>query len=389
MTHDDDDEAILARIRLARAPGLGPRGLAALRGAARERRQPAQRRDDEPPVVTIEQLLALGAGGLCALGLPERVARALFDPGLRELAREELNHLRARRDLPLGLGLPGYPAHLDGIPDTPPFLCARGELRPEDARAVAVVGARRATPAGLLFAHGLARDLALAGLTVVSGLARGVDQAAHEGALAAGGRTLAVLGAGLDCPLPPPAAALAARISAAGAVLSEFAPRERARKHTFPQRNRVIAGLARGVIVVQAGDHSGALITADLAQDSAREVFAVPGWPEEPLARGPNRLLRDGAHLVEHAGDVLDVLVGQRSGEPDPQARSEDDAPPRARPQGEPEARLLRALGPRARDLPELLTEAGLDWRAGLLALGRLELAGHARRAGPGYVRVE
>lgn len=385
MTHDDDDdEAILARIRLARAPGLGPRGLAALRDEAR-----GKRRDDEPPVSTIEQLLALGAGGLRALGLPERVSRALFDPGLQELAREELNHLRARRDLPLGLGLPGYPARLDEIHDPPPFLCARGALRPEDARAVAVVGARRATPAGLLFAHGLARDLALAGVTVVSGLARGVDQAAHEGALAAGGRTLAVLGAGLDCPLPPPAAALAARISAAGAVLSEFAPRERARKHTFPQRNRVIAGLAQGVIVVQAGDRSGALITADLAQDSAREVFAVPGWPEEPLARGPNRLLRDGAHLVEHAGDVLDVLIGQRSGEPDPQARSEEDgAPLRARPQGEPEARLLRALGPRARDLPELLAEAGLDWRAGLLALGRLELAGHARRAGPGYVRA-
>ncbi|MCA8924581.1 MAG: DNA-processing protein DprA, partial [Planctomycetes bacterium] len=210
---------------------------------------------------------------------------------------------------------PAYPEALRAILDPPLVLAVRGKLLPGDARAVAVVGARRATPAGREIAHRLGFDLAASGVTVVSGLARGIDQAAHRGALEAGGRTLAVLGCGLgvDYPAGRLARELSRRIAERGALLSEFAPLQAPAKYTFPQRNRIVAGLSLGVVVVEASSSSGALITADLALQSGRELFAVPGSVLEPLSRGPNGLLKDGAYVVESAADVLEVLFGVAS----------------------------------------------------------------------------
>jgi DNA processing protein len=176
---------------------------------------------------------------------------------------------------------------------------------------VAVVGSRSPTPAGRENARDFARALAASGLAVVSGLAAGVDSAAHHAALEAGGLTVAVLGTGVDVPYPRSNAALHARIAEAGAVVSEYLPGTEPAQFHFPARNRIIAGLALGTLVIEAAERSGALITARLATESAREVFAVPGSIHNPLARGCHRLIRDGAGLVESASEVIAALAPQ------------------------------------------------------------------------------
>lgn len=201
-----------------------------------------------------------------------------------------------------------YPPALRTIHDPPPVLYVWGTLVPEDAAAVAIVGSRLATLQGAAVAERLGRELAAHGLTVVSGLARGIDGAAHRGALAAGGRTLAVLGGGLDRLFPPDHAALAQQIAAQGAVLSEFPMTMPPLAEQFPRRNRVLSGLSLGVVVVEAAGRSGALITARCALEQGREVFAVPGPAGAPQSRGTHQLLRDGAGLVESAEDVLAAL---------------------------------------------------------------------------------
>ena len=202
-----------------------------------------------------------------------------------------------------------YPAWLGRIHDPPSQLWVRGRLvAGEGEQAVAVVGSRAATRAGLAFARLLAAELAASGLTIVSGLARGIDTAAHQGALDAGGRTVAVLGSGLDRIYPSENAALARAITGQGAVVSEFPPGTVPWKGNFPRRNRTIAGWARAVIVVEAGERSGALSTARAALDEGRDVMAVPAHPTLPSAAGTNALLRDGAALVRDASDVLSEL---------------------------------------------------------------------------------
>jgi DNA processing protein len=201
-----------------------------------------------------------------------------------------------------------YPAHLREIPAPPERLWVRGSLVDDDALAIAIVGSRRATPFGLELAEQLAGDLAVRGITVVSGLARGIDSAAHRGALEAGGRTIAVLGCGVDSVYPPENRRLAARITERGALLSQFAPGARALAHHFPVRNRIIAGLALGVVVVEAAAQSGTLITAGHAGDLGREVMAVPGRAGSPTSRGTHQLIRDGAALVEAWDDVVELL---------------------------------------------------------------------------------
>lgn len=201
-----------------------------------------------------------------------------------------------------------YPPLLRAIPDPPPMLWVRGDaahlLRP----AVAVVGSRAATPHGIEMARRLGSDLAAAGLVIVSGLARGIDSAAHAATLAAGGATVAVLACGADRVYPPEHAELARNIRSAGAVVSEFPPGTPPRKHHFPLRNRIISGLAHAVVVVEAPEKSGALITASAAAEQGRDVFVVPG----PVATGRNRgghlLIRDGAKLVESADDILQEI---------------------------------------------------------------------------------
>src|SRR6266849_1274445 len=201
-----------------------------------------------------------------------------------------------------------YPAWLRAIPDPPQVLYCDGSLEPGDRQAVAIVGSRQASPYGLRVTNALAGELSALGFTIVSGFARGIDAAAHRAALAAGGRTIAVLGCGLDVDYPPGHASLRAEIAGNGAVLTEFVPGTPPLAGHFPRRNRIISGLALGVVVVEAAEGSGSLITARLALEQGREVFAVPGSPLDPRCRGSNDLLRHGATLTESGEDVLSQL---------------------------------------------------------------------------------
>lgn len=237
-------------------------------------------------------------------------AKAPRSPATRQRAQEEA--LRARR---LGLRLVSlvdadYPEPLRRSPDPPLVLYVRGEFEGCCKQPlVAIVGCRSASPRGRSLAFALGRDLARAGVAVVSGLARGIDTAAHEGALAGGGRTVAVQGRGLDGVYPAENDALAARLVAAGgALVSEFALGVGPRPGHFPRRNRILAGLARAVVVVEAAEKSGALVTARLALEAGRDVLAVPGHPVDAWAAGTNALIKDGAGLVRDAADVLAEL---------------------------------------------------------------------------------
>jgi DNA processing protein len=209
-----------------------------------------------------------------------------------------------------------YPRMLREIHDPPAVLFLHGDLRPQDRLAVAIVGTRHATRYGQQQAERLAGGLARAGLTIVSGLARGIDAAAHRGALQAGGRTLAVLASGVLNIYPPEHAALAEQVRAAGALISENPPHSAPLSGAFPQRNRLISGLSLGVIVVEAAERSGALISAQHAMEQGREVFAVPGRVDSRTSRGCHRLLRDGAKLVESVDDVLEELGPLVAGTP-------------------------------------------------------------------------
>lgn len=201
-----------------------------------------------------------------------------------------------------------YPRLLSEIPDPPAVLFRLGEMLPQDNLAIAIVGTRHATHYGLQQGERLAAGLARAGLTIISGLARGVDAAAHRGALSAGGRTIAVLGSGLLNLYPPEHKLLADEIAQHGAVLSEAPPRRQPMSGAFPQRNRLITGLSLGVIVVEASERSGALISARHAMEQNREVFAVPGRIDSRTSRGCHHLIRDGAKLVQSVDDVLEEL---------------------------------------------------------------------------------
>jgi len=221
--------------------------------------------------------------------------------------------LEIRRQLPervevVRWGDPAYPAALRVIADPPQTLYVRGTLRDEDKAAVAIVGSRRASAYGVAVAEWLGRELARCGVTVVSGLARGIDGAAHRGALQAGGRAVAVLGCGPDVVYPPEHARLMAQIIQAGAVLAEYPPGTPPLQYHFPRRNRIISGLSLGVVVVEGAEDSGALITADCALEQGREVFAVPGPIFTQTSALPHRLVQQGAKLVTKVKDILEEL---------------------------------------------------------------------------------
>ena len=205
-------------------------------------------------------------------------------------------------------GATGYPRLLLEIPDPPGVLFLQGDLQAADSLAIAVVGSRNATRYGVTQAERIAAGLARAGVTVVAGLARGIDAVAHRAALAAGGRTLAVMGGGLLKIYPPEHADLARQISEQGCLISEMPPRYVATRHAFPRRNRIISGLTLGTLIVEAAERSGALITARQAMEQNRDVFAVPGPVDNRNSRGCHALLRDGAILVESVEDILDAL---------------------------------------------------------------------------------
>jgi DNA processing protein len=271
-----------------------------------------------------------------------------------------------------------YPRGLREIHDPPGLLFVRGEVRPADALSVAVVGTRRPTPYGLRIAERLAGGLAHAGLTVVSGLARGIDASAHRGALNAGGRTLAVLGSGVLNVYPPEHVKFAAAVAERGAVISELPPRAAPLAGAFPQRNRIITGLSLGLIVVEAAERSGALISARHAMEQGREVFAVPGPVDSPASRGCHRLLRDGARLVESVEDVLDELGPLVEATPTEDGRTVHH--PAELTLNEPEKQVLDAIEIQPTSIDQVVAASGLPVPQVLATLSVLEMRRLVRR---------
>ncbi|WP_182865620.1 DNA-processing protein DprA [Stieleria mannarensis] len=287
------DADTISTLRLAMLPGIGPRTLTALIDALGSPQQVLDAAPDQLAVVP-------GVG-----------------PKLIHTIRTASHHVDTEsivawcRDHDCDLlrkGHRDYPRPLEDLHDAPPILFARGRLTDADELAVAIVGTRHATAYGTRQADRIAYGLAKAGVTVVSGMARGIDAAAHEGALSAGGRTIAVLGGGLGKIYPPEHVGLADAIAADGAVISEYAPDAKPRGGMFPQRNRIIAALSLATLVIEAPDRSGSLITARLAGELGRDVLALPGAVTSRASRGANRLIRDGATLVQTVDDILESL---------------------------------------------------------------------------------
>ncbi len=282
---------------------------------------------------------------------------------------------------------PSYPRSLRDIAAPPAVLFVRGHWEPRDALGVAIVGTRHASQYGLRQAERLAGSLARAGLTIVSGLARGIDGAAHRGALAAGGRTVAVLGSGVLNIYPPEHAELAGQIAARGAVISESPPTAEPMRGVFPQRNRIISGLALGVIVIEAGEHSGALITARHALEQGREVFAVPGRIEDRGSLGCHRLIRDGARLVQSPEDVLEELGPLVAPAPMDDGRTVHH--PAELLLNETETQVLGAIGCDATPVDRIVADTRLSAAQILATLSVLEMRHLIRRlSGATVVRI-
>jgi DNA processing protein len=289
---NDSTRTTLAWAAVMRAPGLGSgavlQALAQL-GDARE-------------------LLDSSPATLRALGLGVAAIDYLCSDLARAESRSDLRWLEHSGATLLPCLSEQFPPQLRALKDAPPALYVLGSVDLLSQPQVALVGSRKPTAAGRRFAGRIAADIAATGIIITSGLARGIDTASHEGALAAGGRTIAVMGTGPDACYPPENRALAERIRSNGALVSEFPPDTPPRQQHFPRRNRIISGLARGTVVVEAAAGSGSLITARRALEQGREVFAVPGSPLNPLACGCLELLREGAHLARDAADVLQQI---------------------------------------------------------------------------------
>jgi DNA processing protein len=349
-----DQAETLARLRLARSEGIGP--------------------------ATFRRLLARHGSGRAALAALPRLARPVT-PWPAELAEREAAALARMGGQFLHLDGPGYPELLAQTEDPPPVLAVLGDASLLNRRQVGVVGARAASATGRRIAEELAAGLTAAGLVVTSGLARGIDAAAHLGALHAHGRTIAVVAGGLDQPYPPENAALQARIAAEGGAVVAEAPLGTAplARH-FPRRNRIVAGLCLGLVVVEAAPKSGSLITARLALEASREVFAVPGSPLDPRARGSNDLIRQGAHITESAEDVLEhlpdapreaPLFRPRAELPAPLETVEEPSPPSGS-----SAQLLEMIGTTPVGVDDLVRRCHLSAPAVQAILLDLELSG-------------
>jgi DNA processing protein len=348
----------LARLRLARTEGIGPANFRRLM----ERHRSAAAALDALPRVS------------AAAGRP-------LLPWPRDAALREAEALSRMGGSWLHIGEPDYPPLLALLDDAPPVLAVLGEPAVLHRRQVGVVGARSASAGGRRMAEELAAGLTTGGVVVTSGLARGVDAAAHLGALNAHGRTIAAVAGGLDQPYPPENAPLQARIAAEGGAVVAEAPLGTAplARH-FPRRNRIVAGLALGVVVVEAALRSGSLITARLALEAGREVFAIPGSPLDPRCRGTNDLIRQGAHLVETAEDVLaslpeaprDLPLFHPRAEPDPAPPIPDSAPG---PAGA-DAQVLELIGSAPVAVDDLVRRCHLSPPAVRAILLDLELSG-------------
>src|SRR6266542_1514810 len=274
-----------------------------------------------------------------------------------------------------------YPQRLKEIEQPPPVLYIRGEYLPDDLFAVAIVGTRRVTPYGRQITEELSSYLASNGITVVSGLARGVDAIAHQTALKSGGRTIGVLGSGVDKIYPPEHRQLAERIMESGAIVSDYAPGTPPDASNFPPRNRIISGLSLAVVVIEAGETSGALITAEFAAEQGREVFAVPGSILAPQSKGTNKLIQNGALPLLSVNDLMQALNLTRMGE--------HKAARKIIPADETEARLMNVLSTEPLHVDEIRTQTELPIEKVSAALALMELKGMVRQVGGmNYVAV-
>lgn len=337
---------------------------------------------------TPEAVFAASPHELAAIPeLTEKQAIRLADPSFIP-TESQLRYLERARVRIVVRGSEEYPRNLTEIPDPPPVLFVRGTLLESDRFAVAIVGSRHASPYGRSVAARIAGDLAQAGITVVSGGAVGIDTAAHEAARKAGGRTLVVLGCGLDIPYPPDNHPMFEEIvrEEKGALLTEFPLGTKPEHWRFPMRNRVISGLAMGVVVVEAGARSGALITASIAGEQGRDVMAVPGNVDRPGCKGTNGLIKDGAILVEDAQDILRALGILALQAPSP---APHPTPPGGRNLPDIQRRLLECLSLTPKHVDALAADVQMTSAEVSGQMTLLELSGLVRRQ-PGncFIRV-
>lgn len=353
MSHPPD---LIDRLRLIRTPGIGP-------------------------VAYRQLLLRFGSAEAALAAIPDLARRGggkiptVFPRDKAEREAEAVEKLGARY---LALGQDLYPRALAEMEDAPPLLTAKGRLDLLDRPMVAIVGARNASAAACRFARGLAHDLGREEVTVVSGLARGIDSAAHDGSLDSG--TVAVIAGGIDIVYPPENEARQKDIAERGLLIAEMPPGTEPRARHFPYRNRIIAGLAAGTVVIEAAPQSGSLITARLAAEAGREVMAVPGPPLDPRAQGCNQLIRDGATLIQTAADVMESIthlngkVASPSRSFDHQATAPVEAEPDIR------LRIEELLGPSPVPVDEIVRLSGAQPGAVQLVLLELDLAGRLDR---------
>ncbi|MCC6458188.1 MAG: DNA-protecting protein DprA [Caldilineaceae bacterium] len=357
--------------------------------------------DEKAYWVALNKVSGIGAVRLAALLTACGSAEAAWRASIQELRavgidrRTLENLLQARRELNveaewervlkagiqvLTINDEEYPVNLRQIDAPPPLLYVRGTIQPNDSWAIGIVGTRRASTYGREVAHSLSRDLAASGITVVSGLALGVDTVAHKSTLANDGRTIAVLGSGVDQIYPPDNRGLAQAIMENGAVVSEYPLGTRPDAGNFPPRNRIISGLSRGVVIVEAGSRSGALITANFAAEQGRDVFAVPGSILHPGSSGCNALIQQGAIPLLNVQDILNHLGFE-------QARSQQEA--RAAIPADPqEAALLAHMNQEPSHLDELVRQSALPAPQVASLLTVMELKGLVRQVGAlSYVR--
>lgn len=354
---------LLDRLRLIRTPGIGPIAF----------RQLLLRFGSAAAALDAIPDLARRGGGRAPRLCPVADAE-------REMALVEA---LGARFLTIGQGL--YPRALAELENAPPIFTVKGRLELLDQPMVAIVGARNASAAACRFARGLAHDLGREGLSVVSGLARGIDSAAHDGSMETG--TIAVIAGGPDVVYPPENAARQDDIAKRGLLIAEMPPGTEPRARHFPYRNRIIAGLTAGTVVIEAAPRSGSLITARLAAEAGREVMAVPGSPLDPRAQGCNQLIRDGATLIQNAGDIVEAIrptLGQVANPFTPFEHAE----PVIEAEADLRADIESLLGPSPVAVDELVRQSGAATGAVQLVLLELDLAGRIDRHAGGKVSL-
>ena len=337
------------------------------------------------PIVFDQLLEKFGSAAKALDALPElsrkgglKRAIRICDVGQAQAEVDDAATIGARF---VARGEPDYPALLRHIDSAPPLICIKGRAELVAREAIAIVGSRNASANGKRLARIFAAELGRAGFSIVSGLARGIDTAVHEAALAQG--TVAVLANGIDIVYPPENAELQKTIGRDGLLISEMPPGAEPREKSFPRRNRIISGMSRAVIIVEAALRSGSLITARFANEQGREIFAVPGSPLDPRSEGTNRLISDGAHLLTRSQDVLDAIASMRPRIVENVRETSPAAPPiEADIGGSARATILSLLSPAPTDIDDLIRESGAPAQLVLGFLLELELAGKLIRHG-------